>query len=116
MTDQDPNLVQDGLDDLELPVDGPVALEDGLSEKDEVEFIEALCLGRRTDTFDVLGHQVEMSTLTIDEELQLALVVKPWEQTQGGTRAYKTAVVAAAVQSIDGKPIYTAINPSDIST
>ena len=64
-------------------------------------------------TVDVFGHQVLIKTLTVDLELQVAQILRPWEGTVGFHKAYKTASVAASIYEIDGIPFYTPILPTD---
>jgi hypothetical protein len=96
-----------GPDEIEISVDTI------LQDKERDEFIEALYLGRKSTTVDVLGHNVSIRTLTVDEELQIALVIKRWEGTQGYTRAYKSAVVAASVSDIDNTPLYVPLSQGE---
>lgn len=62
-------------------------------------------LGRLEDSFDVYGHWFTIRTLTIDEGLEVGLVIKPWEGTQASMRAYQAAMVSACTVEVDGRPI-----------
>lgn len=59
-------------------------------------------LGALEARFDYIGHRFHIRTLTTDELLAVARIVKDFEGTIGDTRAYATAVVALATVSVDG--------------
>lgn len=59
-------------------------------------------LGALTKTFDWLGHRFVIRTLTRDEELAIALIIKEWEGTSAEPAAYMTAIVALCTESVDG--------------
>lgn len=81
-----------------------------LSRDEETAFEELLNIGKKTTTDTVFGHQVYLSTLTVEEELLVALLIKPYIGSDGYQRAYKAAVVAASVKEIDGQPVYQALS------
>jgi hypothetical protein len=70
-------------------------------------------VGRLEDTVDVLFHRFVVRTLTDVEKLEIALVVKQWQETVAYGKAYRAAVVAAGLMSVDGRPILSPRN--DIS-
>ena len=119
---------------MSTPINEPVEISDGpdetssfsgpkppdhlqvgeyLSSEAREEFVKAMYLGRGQKTVTILGHPVTIRTLTIDEELELSLLIKKWEDTRGYPRAYKTATVALALVDIDGEPFYESISPSE---
>lgn len=77
-----------------------------LTEEEQQNFENLLTFGKKTALDEVFGHSVYLSTLTVEEELQIGLLVKPYLNTDAYYRAYKTAVVAASVKEIDGQPVY----------
>jgi hypothetical protein len=81
-------------EDLEEP-------EDALSD----DALNLLQLGELRSEFDYFGNLIEMRTLQIGEELEIGVLTKSYSETVEGGRAYTTAVVAASVDTIDGKPI-----------
>ena len=87
---------------------GPV-----LTPEERTQFVNALHLGKATREVTILGKVVAIQTLTVDLELQVAILIKPWEGTQGYTRAFMSAVAAASILRIDGTPFFTAINEDD---
>jgi hypothetical protein len=76
-------------------------------------FTQAVQLGRMTRDVTVLGLVVSLSTLTVNQELQIATLIKPYEGSQGYTRAYMTACVAASIDRLDGRPFFTPLNEAD---
>jgi hypothetical protein len=44
-------------------------------------------------------------TLNVNEKLEVSLITKPYQDTIGYGRAFKTAVVAAGLVSVDGKDL-----------
>jgi hypothetical protein len=115
VTESLPETLDDGLiaptidNDEEIPPDAPEP--DGLipvelTEEEQQNFENILTFGKKTALDEVFGHSVYLSTLTVEEELQVGLLVKPYLNTDAYYRAYKTAVVAASVKEIDGQPLY----------
>ncbi len=71
-----------------------------------VEPFEGLVfLGALTSTFEWLGHSFVVKTVTGDEVLGAAQIVKPWQGTLGESRAYAIAMAAVAIVSIDGQEL-----------
>jgi hypothetical protein len=66
-----------------------------------------LALGELSATFEWCGHTIRIKTLTTAEELIISSIVKEWESTIGGAKAYATAICGIAVQSVDGQPLPT---------
>ena len=50
-------------------------------------------------------HKFVIKTLTINEKLEISLICKPHTDMIGYSRAYKAAVVAAALVSVDGREL-----------
>lgn len=121
-----PPIPEDGADSFQLPNMRPEedlpeeeekpaeeqAVEE-LTEEEQRMFTDALYIGRKEKDTKVCGHRVRLATLTVDEELQIALLIKPWLNTDGYQRAYKAAVVAASVREIDGEPVYQPMGYED---
>lgn len=66
-----------------------------------------LVLGQLSATFEWCGHTIRIKTLNDHEELIIASIVRQWESTIGGAKAYATAICGLAVQSVDGQPMPT---------
>jgi len=86
-----------------------------LSPEEQQNFESLISFGKKEKLDEVFGHSIYISTLTVEEELQVGLLVKPYLNTDAYYRAYKTAVVAASVKEIDGQPIYTPMSPREDS-
>lgn len=62
-------------------------------------------LGALEARFSLLGHRFVLRTLTTHELLAVGRVLKGYDETIGGTRAYATAMVAMSTVSVDGVPM-----------
>lgn len=98
----------------EVPGFVPAPLADGTetggpSEPDLAawaqDFHGLLKLGYLTSTFEWCGHKIVIHTLRTDEELIIASMIREWQETIGGTKAYATAMAALCVDFIDGQPM-----------
>lgn len=78
-------------------------------EKSRDDFIGLMYLGALTHAFPFAGHSFVIRTLTTDEILAVGQVVKDYEGSVSQMKAYATAVVAAAVVTVDKKPLPTPI-------
>ncbi len=50
-------------------------------------------------------HKFVVRTLTVNEQLEVLLITQPYADGIGYTRAYKSAVVAAGLVSVDGRDL-----------
>lgn len=66
-------------------------------------------LGAASLEFEWLGHKFVIRTLTDDEELAIAKIIKEWEGTVGYDRAYRTAVAAMCIETIDSQGMPTPV-------
>lgn len=62
-------------------------------------------LGALTDEFDWLGHHFKIRTLTTGELAEVALIAKPYGDSEAALKAWQAAIVAACIVSVDGQPI-----------
>lgn len=62
------------------------------------------------------GHSFVLKTLTIGEELTIAEICKAYEGNFAQAKAIATATVAAALESIDGRPLMHKLGPDELST
>lgn len=69
------------------------------------DFEGLLYLGRLTKTFNWLGHRFLIRTLSVGEILEVGLLHKPYVGSLADVKAYQSAVVAASVLEVDGKPM-----------
>lgn len=84
-----------------------------LDEKYLLDFEGLLYLGALRDEFKWAGHTFQIKTLTVDDTLEVGLLVKRYDDTIGTSRAYLTATVAAALERVDGKPVHSPLGPQD---
>ncbi len=69
------------------------------------DFEGLMFLGALTNTFNWLGHSFVIKTLTGDEILGVAQIIKPWMGTVGESRAYSIAMASVAIVSVDGQEL-----------
>ena len=63
------------------------------------------------DEFEIAGHVFVIRTLKIGEELSVAEICKDYEGTIAEAKAMATATVAAAIETIDGRPLMRNLGP-----
>lgn len=90
------------------PTEGPEA-EPTLTSDERYHFAHAIEIGKMTRTGTVFGHTVTVRTMTFAEELAVGLLIKEYAGTLAQPKAYKAAVVAACLTSVDGASFYTPI-------
>jgi len=69
------------------------------------DFTGLLQLGALRGWFDWCGHRIALKTLTTDEELLVAQLIREFEGGMGGMKAYATATSGLAVEAIDHQPM-----------
>lgn len=84
-----------------------------LTSEEEAEVVDLLSAGRKERWPIVFGRRIHLRTLTMGEELKLAEITKPYIGTDAYARAYRAAVVAAAIRTIDGELLFNPISSSD---
>ena len=84
--------------------DEPIAAGE-MDPRHRVAYHGLLYLGALTGKFSYLGHSFVIRTLKSDEELLVAQMCVPWNETIGSVRAHAIAMVALAVQLVDGKTL-----------
>lgn len=104
---------EDNEDGVFVPPDGDI---ESISEEEEHAFITAAELGKDRDTFVIFGNEVELHTLTIKETLESAKITKQYVGTKAEWVALKTAVVACAIDTINGEPFHTSISIDEPTT
>ena len=77
----------------------------------EGDVLGLLNLGSITRKFDVLGHTFVFKTLTIGEELAIGQIIDEYAGTIGQGKAFQTALIAAAIVSVDGRPLVAQLGP-----
>lgn len=89
------------------------AKEPTLTDAEEMEFIELINIGRKERVVDVFGRKIHLRTLTIEEELQISEITKQYIGSDGYPRAYRTAVVAGAIRTVDGQLLFSPISDEE---
>ncbi len=82
------------------PVEEPVVEEEPSLEEETL-----LQRGYFSSTVNLGTNKVVLRTLKIGEELEIALVVQKYQDTLEATRAYIAATVAAAIVTVNGRPL-----------
>lgn len=79
------------------------------------EFEGLLYIGALAHEFTWAGHRFKIRTITSGEVLEVGLEQKQYRDSLGESRAYVTAMAAACLVSVDGKPLPRPISndPSD---
>jgi hypothetical protein len=83
---------------------------DEFTPEESEDFRNLLVVGRLAETVSILGHDITIRTLSVEEDLAVGLIIKPYLGSNSYERAYKTAIVAACVRDIDGEPFGQALN------
>lgn len=92
----------------------PDESEPVLTSEEEDEAVDLIHAGRKEKHFELFGRKIHLRTLTIEEELKVSEITKRYIGTDGYPRAYRTAVVAAAIRTIDGELLFNPISDSEI--
>lgn len=85
----------------------------GFDARYRQDFDGLLFIGALTKSFTWLGHSFVIKTLAVDEMLAVSLLVKHYEGSIGQGLAYRTAVAALAVTSIDGRDLPMPVGPEE---
>jgi hypothetical protein len=78
--------------------------QDFLSKNSLDKFVQIVHIGYLNKVFEWSGHQFEIRTLRIDEELAVGQLVKEYKNTITEDRAVAVAIAAASIVSINEKP------------
>lgn len=85
-----------------------------LSAVEEDEVVDLINAGRKEKHIEVFNRKIHLRTLTIAEELKVSEITKLYIGSDGYPRAYRTAVVAAAIRTIDGQLLFNPISDSEL--
>ncbi len=84
-------------------------------DKWKKDFEGLLYLGKlEKEVTSIPLHKFIVRTLTVNEQLEVLLITQPYADGIGYARAYKAAVVAAGLVSIDGKELVPSDKNSNI--
>jgi len=79
---------------------------DSFPDKWKLEFEGLLYLGYlEAPVTKIPFHHFVVRTLTVNDKLEIALATKEYQDTLGYGRAYRAAVVAAGLVSVDGRSL-----------
>lgn len=84
---------------------------DKFPEESKQDLNGLLYLGYLTDRFEKFGHTFTIKTLTRGERMAVSILVKEWEGSLGMADAYEAAMVAASLVEVDGRSLYTDLEP-----
>lgn len=84
-----------------------------LTDTEETEVVDLIHAGRKESWPVVFGRKIHLRTLTIEEELKVSEITKPYIGTDAYARSYRTAVVAAAIRTIDGELLFNPLSESE---
>lgn len=110
----DENLWEDRLDNADL--DFPQLEEQPFDEELNSLSLDAqglVNLGYLTEDVQLGGNEIVLRTLYVGEELEVGLLTQQYKGTDAEGQAWQTAMVAAAIERVNGKPIVTRLGPSD---
>jgi hypothetical protein len=88
--------------------EGPDQEEEELPAFDDQyrqDFIGLTFVGKLSHDFEWMGHRFRIKTLMTDELIQIGLVHAKYQQTLSDVKAYQTLVVAACLETLDGKQL-----------
>lgn len=69
------------------------------------DFTGLLFAGALDGWFDWCGHRIELRTLTTDEELLVAQLMREYEGGMGASKSYALGIASLCVTSIDHQPM-----------
>lgn len=78
-----------------------------------LDLMGLLELGSLNEEIDIYGRKVLLKTLTIGEQLEVALLTKDYIGTSEELMAICAATVAASIVTIDGNPMIMEIGPNE---
>lgn len=91
------------------------AIEENGDPSSRLDMEALLTNGKITEEVELAGHTFVIRTLTIGEELAVAEVCKAYYENFTESKAIATATVAAALESIDGRPIMHSLGPDPVA-
>lgn len=114
--DEDGQIVAPDLDSFDAeaddgPEDDPVEEFTVFDPRHRDAFEGVMWLGHLEDTFEAFGHSFTIKTLTAGEKLAVARLIMDFERSVAYGRAFHAACAAAALLTIDGRPVPVAQRP-----
>ena len=93
-----------------LGVDAPIEETD--DELPSEALVGLLNAGRLSKKITLYGDDIRLRTLKIGEELEIGLLIQKWTGSPEEGRAYAVATVAAAIETLNGRPLVQQLGPS----
>lgn len=85
--------------------------EESINPSLRTDIENLLTSGSISKEIDLAGHVFVLRTLTIGEELAIAEICGVYDGNFAQAKAIATATVAAALESIDGRPLMKSLGP-----
>lgn len=90
-------------DDGERPDESPGEGVTTFDPRYRDDFEGLLFIGRLSGSFRWLGHQFVIRTLTTKEFIEIGVLSAPYRNTDAAIKANQCGIIAACVQSVDGR-------------
>lgn len=94
-----------------IEADPEESLEDAFPDDMHQDLHGLMWVGYLSTKFEYLGHSFRIKTLTVGEELAVAQVVKDYADTMGFEKAAAAALVAACIETVDGRALMGKLGP-----
>jgi hypothetical protein len=100
---------------LDEAFDTPMSEEDMEFEEEPLGIDESNLIyrGYLTGELTLGNHEISLRTLRIGEELEAALLADKYKDTVEAGRALATAIVAAAIVTVDGESLVAGLGPGE---
>lgn len=92
-----------------LPEPEPDPDVEEFTPEERATFSSLMTVGAALKNHSVLGHDVLLATPNVDDELRVALFTKEYRDTDGFSRAFQVAIVAASIREVNGEPFYSSL-------
>ena len=96
---------------LDLPEEQDPEEVTELSDEERLLFSQLMTVGQRSKTIDVMGFQVRIQSLCVDDDLRIGMFTRQYEGSQMAHRAYQLGVCAAGIRTVNGAPLVTTLAP-----
>lgn len=83
------------------------------SDEERDQFATLLNCGKRTAVITVMGHQVGIESLNVDDDLRVGLFTQKFLGSEAYARAVALATCAAGIRTVDGRALYTPVSSDE---
>lgn len=94
----------------------PLRVDHEFDPKHKLDFSGLLFIGKLTEEFVWMGHRFKIRTITTNEYLEVALLHRRYKDSIGDVRAYTSAIVAACLETVDGKSLPIALDRKSVES